>query len=370
MTSTVTLGSVQGTVTNESGGEIPAGLEVLLHAFDQMQLVMTATTTLESDGSYHFDQVELAPGRNFFSTIDFDGVLYGSEFTAVEDLSIPLELPIEVYNSTADPSFLSVDRLHYFFEYLDNSNLRVVELYIISNPTTKTLISGEPGQPIVKFSLPPGAVDLEFQDGALGDRYVKTEDGFGDTTPVRPGEGNYQVLFSYTLPFDRKLELDHRMSMDTNAIVILVPEDGIKIKGEGIQDGGTRDVQGVQYHMYNGNAFKSGEELQLTITGKPDATNPITAASSNQNLIIGVGVFGFVLIILGVWMFQRTRSASAESLSQLPTAEVEYEFADAVMDAILALDDLYQEGKLPEDAYQQRRGELKDQLKHVNEEHG
>ena len=122
--------------------------------------------------------------------------------------------------------------------------------------------------------------------------------------------------------------------------------------------------------MYNGNAFKSGDELQLTITGRPDATNPITAASSNQNLIIGVGVFGIVLIILGVWMFQRTRSVTTKSLSQLPTAEVEYESADAVMDAILALDDLYQEGKLPEDAYQQRRGELKDQLKHINEEHG
>ena len=32
------------------------------------------------------------------------------------------------------------------------------------------------------------------------------------------------------------------------------------------------------------------------------------------------------------------------------------------MDAILALDDLYQEGQLPEDAYQQRRAELKGML--------
>jgi hypothetical protein len=32
------------------------------------------------------------------------------------------------------------------------------------------------------------------------------------------------------------------------------------------------------------------------------------------------------------------------------------------MDAILALDDLYQEGKLPEEAYLQRRSELKARL--------
>ncbi len=33
------------------------------------------------------------------------------------------------------------------------------------------------------------------------------------------------------------------------------------------------------------------------------------------------------------------------------------------MDAILALDDLYKDGKLPEDAYLERRAELKQRLK-------
>ncbi len=32
------------------------------------------------------------------------------------------------------------------------------------------------------------------------------------------------------------------------------------------------------------------------------------------------------------------------------------------MDAIIALDDLYQEGRLPEEAYQTRRAELKERL--------
>jgi hypothetical protein len=35
------------------------------------------------------------------------------------------------------------------------------------------------------------------------------------------------------------------------------------------------------------------------------------------------------------------------------------------MDAILALDDLYQAGKLPEEAYRQRRAELKARLKEI-----
>jgi hypothetical protein len=35
------------------------------------------------------------------------------------------------------------------------------------------------------------------------------------------------------------------------------------------------------------------------------------------------------------------------------------------MDAIIALDDLYKAGELPEDAYQQRRLELKEKLNQV-----
>jgi hypothetical protein len=40
----------------------------------------------------------------------------------------------------------------------------------------------------------------------------------------------------------------------------------------------------------------------------------------------------------------------------------EQDSAESLMDAILALDDLYREGKLSEDAYLQRRAELKERL--------
>jgi hypothetical protein len=39
--------------------------------------------------------------------------------------------------------------------------------------------------------------------------------------------------------------------------------------------------------------------------------------------------------------------------------------SDTVMDAIIALDDMYQSGDLPEEAYQQRRLELKARLKEL-----
>ena len=45
--------------------------------------------------------------------------------------------------------------------------------------------------------------------------------------------------------------------------------------------------------------------------------------------------------------------------------EDEFETSEEVMDAIIALDDLYRAKKIPEEAYHKRREELKERLKEL-----
>jgi hypothetical protein len=220
----------------------------------------------------------------------------------------------------------------------------------------------------VTFKLPAGAANLEFQDGALGGRYIQTSDGFGDTAPVRPGAGAYQVLFAYEMPYDRKLDLALPISMPVGAVVVLVPEGSIKIKSDRVQDQGTRDVQGTQYHTYSSGALKQGDELNLTVTGNASGSSPSLTTSSTTSLVIGLGTFGLALILAGIWLFRRNRAnapVEAAGGRSTPAGEPAAENAQTLMDAILALDDLYQEGKLPEEAYRQRRAALKARLKEL-----
>jgi hypothetical protein len=165
------------------------------------------------------------------------------------------------------------------------------------------------------------------------------------------------------MPYQRKLRLDRPVTMDTEAVVVLVPEGSLTVKGEGLQDGGTRAVQGVQYHLYNRSKLQPGSEVSLTLTGSPAGENVAFAASQNTNLIIGLGVLGLVLILAGGWMYLRNRSAQREGEPFLQEVKLPYESPETLMDAILALDDLYKDGKLPEDAYLERRAELKQRLK-------
>lgn len=369
LSSTSVLGSISGVVTNSSGGDIPSGLAVTLHGFDQMQTAITETTTLKDDGSFVFQDVPMPSGRVFLTTVEFDGSTYGSDIATVVSDTTSLDMPIIVYETTDDTSSLSVDRLHLFFEFSDPDTMQVIELYIISNNGDKTVIAPVKGDPTITFKLPKGATNLEFQDGELGGRYVQTEDGFGDTAAIRPGSGSYQVLFAFEMPYNKKLDLAQPLDLPTNAVVILVPAGNISVKGDNLQDGGVRPVQGVDYQTYNGGALNAGAVLNLSVTGNPAGSSSALTVGSKTDLLVGVGALGFVLIATGVFLFLRNRNNqfTEDDLADeaVPSIPETTENAETVMDAILALDDLYRAGELPEEAYRKRRAELKERLKEL-----
>jgi hypothetical protein len=91
-------------------------------------------------------------------------------------------------------------------------------------------------------------------------------------------------------------------------------------------------------------------------------------SASSSSLVIGLGAFGLALVLAGAWLYTRTRSSSAgDEPEEAGREEDSFESSETVMDAILALDDLYQAGELPEEAYRQRRAELKARLKELME---
>lgn len=365
-------GTVAGKVTSAAGIVLPTDMVVTLHGFDNMQIAITQTTTLQPDGSFTFPNIQMPNGRAFMASVNYQNTAYSSDIGVVQNGAASLNLSITIYDTTTDASILKADRLHLFFEFVDAKTVRVIELYIVSNPSNKTLVAAGPGQPTVRFALPKGATNLEFQDGSLGGRYVQTSDGFGDTASVPPGTGSYEVLFAYEMPYDRKLDLEQSIAMPVDAVVILVPEGEIKIKSDMLQDSGIRDVQGTQYHTYSGASLAAGQNLSLTLTGRPASASPGLVAGSNTTLLIGLSVFGVALIVAGVWLYRRTRTVGAE-VEEGPLDEASpavLESPENLMDAIIALDDLYQAGQLPEDAYQKRRAELKQHLKEIIRDRG
>ena len=108
----------------------------------------------------------------------------------------------------------------------------------------------------------------------------------------------------------------------------------------------------------------------MTVTGRPTSSGtPGLAQSSSTGLVIGLSVFGVAMVLAGVWLYRRTRhpdEGDEEAVETAPAASVSaMESIETITDAILAVDDLYQDGQLPEDAYRQRRAELKARLREL-----
>jgi hypothetical protein len=109
--------------------------------------------------------------------------------------------------------------------------------------------------------------------------------------------------------------------------------------------------------------------LTLEISGRPKLGNSaITTSNNRTELLIGLGALGVTLVLAGFWVYQRSKveepkdeDADAEDDLEAEQGQV-LDDQETLMDAIIALDDLYQAGELPEEAYVQRRAELKEKL--------
>jgi mono/diheme cytochrome c family protein len=369
-------GVVTGIVINASGGEILSGSEVVLHGFDNMQETFTERTTVMEDGTFIFEGVEMETGRAYIASIEYQQTPYGSDVFVVDESTRSLDLTIHIFESVSDPTMLIVDRLHIFFEYQDTNILSVTELYILSNPSSFTVVPNEAGEPVVTFSLPDNAFNLRFDDGFLGERFVETSTGFGDIAVIRPGMGTHQVLYAYDLHYDRRVDLVHPISIPVDAVVILIQENGLKIQSEQLFEAGSRDVHGESFKMYTSNHLEAGSDLAISISGRPSSASSFLGGGNAASLIIGLGALGLALIAAGIWLFRRSQIEEVIEEDELIEDDLSGETSleegfpddvDTLMDTIIALDDLYKEGGLPEDVYNRRRAALKDRLRDLLE---
>ncbi len=358
--------TIFGRVENATpGGSIPAGLQVVVTAYEGMTPALEATGDVAVEGTYRVEEVPFSTDYVYFAQVQANGLAFNSEILHGADVTGPeMELPIQIYDTTTDTSGLRADRLHIFFDFSQAGILQVVNLYIISNPGGEVVVAPDAEQPVVRFSLPEGATNLQFQDGELGGRYVKTDDGFGDRMAISPGSGQHQVLFAYSLPYDRKLSLKMPVSLPVDAAIVMIPPADVSLKSDQLMDAGQRNVQGMEFQVYQTAAsLPAGSELSMALSGRTNMAGTTTRSNSINSLLVGAGILGAVLIGAGVWLYRQRMSQEAfDDDEEVDGDEEIVESSEALLDAIVALDDLHASGELPETAYQERRAELKARL--------
>ncbi len=343
------LGTVTGTVRNgTSGSAVPPDLEVSLRGFDGELESVTRSTTVDSNGDFAFEGVEVVPSRLLVTTVEYQGVAYRSDLAHLLPEDPALELPLTVYEATPDTDLLSVQRLHILFDFSLGGVARVLELWALSNPTDRVMFDPEG---VLKVGLPEGAVNLQFEEAEDLPRFLITEDGFADTAPLLPGLGGSDLAFGFDLQFDRRLDFEQLLNHRVQAVIILMPPEGPRLTGEGVQDLGVQDMGGITMHNYAIGTLEAGEVLSFQLSqGFAAGLGELQVPS----LAIGAGVLGIALLLVGNWWFRRGAPVAPRQMSP-ETAPTK----GTLLREIARLDEAFGAGSLEEAEYLNQRELLK-----------
>lgn len=350
-------GEITGQIINgTAGAQAPGALEVTLVGFDGDQPALTETTTSDEDGSFRFSGLEIVPGRIYGAFVEYQGVRY---FSAGGHLlpDVPeLELPLTVFETSAEASAVRIDRLHIILDFPIEDFIEITELWLVGNESDHTVLLGD-RQDDFEVVLPEGFQGLSFPDPASAGQFTPTETGFTIGAPLRAGETT-EVIFSFQLPFKKGLDFEQATPFPTDAIVILTAEQAPAVTGEGVQDLGLQNLGGTVFHSYARGALEGGSSLTLSIKGRHPAS---TASTSNSGLLIGLVGLGLGLVVAGLVWGRALRRGSDEAGPEME-ADQDEASQEALLRAIAALDEEFERGDIDEEAYREQREALKGRL--------
>lgn len=361
-------GTVSGSIENKTGTELPSDLKVTLRGYDHgddpsqgPQEVFSQDGTVDKNGSFVFENIEIPLNRIFIAELTFDGLDLESGFAIVKEGNASLTLPpITLYKKTEDTSALVVEEARIFFEY-GTDVVQIFNVYSFRNPGDEIIVVkfNEKGEvPFIK--APAGSSGFGYEPMQDSEPFQSIENGFA----IPPSEGSYGLIAFASVPQAKEFEFSQEFVLPAATVTVFLPE-GVTARGDKSTDLGLQTIQNFNFQIYEMGSVTAGETVKLSVSGTPkdsgDASAP-AEATSNQNLLIGAGALGIALILAGAWMYLRDRNHEEEATST-QAEENEFESSEDVIDAIIALDDLHRAHKISDDAYQKRRAELKEILK-------
>ena len=361
----VGMGNVSGSLDNQTGKALPSNLKVTLRSFEHggdpsagPQETGLFETTVNADRTFIFENIEIPENQIYIAEVDVNGLNYQSEFAVVEagmtELTLP---PIVVYATTEDFSALRIDSVQIFFDFANADTAQIFAVYSITNTGDETIIINMGDDQVVPFIAPPeGAEGLGYEASQDSAPFVPTENGFA----MPPSETPYGLIAFASIPKEKEITISQPARLPIDSITLFLPE-GMEAEGKTLTDKGLQAMETMNFHVYSASGLKKDESIDFTVTGEPETTAVNPDVTQNKTLLIGVGAFGVVLILAGAWMYMKDRRKREEEVDDEESDELDD--PESLMDAIIAVDDLHRAGKLSDEAYQQRRNELKNALK-------
>jgi mono/diheme cytochrome c family protein len=362
---------VQGT----SGGPAPAPAEVTLEAYADFQPVAFLTTTVGSDGAFEFTELSVEPGLVYLASADHAGIRYTSPLIELSASAPATSTVLTVYETTDEPPAIHIERAHWIVESQPGA-LLIGQVLTYGSDGDRTFVGQrveEVDVPVtVALQLPPGATQVAFDNGALGERYRQVGDTIYDTAALAPGAATQQIIVRYLLPYaGDSIEVSQEFLYPVTLINLLVADlPGMTATVNGLEGGDAQDFQGRTYRIWQGADLPANSEVQIALSGLPPAGAADLGVAPDAAALPGVVTTGFapwmawlmggltVAALAGVllWSWRAGRVQTGSRGQELVRQREE------LVRQIAQLDDLHALGALDQASWQQQRAALKARL--------
>ncbi|MGB3713883.1 MAG: cytochrome c [Candidatus Promineifilaceae bacterium] len=366
------FGSIVNGTTGEAFVEDAAVAELKAYNQDLLE-TLVLTTTLDAQGGFRFELTDIPQDQFYRVGVSYGGVEYGSDFGGLTLTDPELELPVTVFETSSDPSVVSIDRLHQILAFFDGG-VSVNELYVANNNSNTVYVgeSGNPDEGTFEIALPGDAQEVAFQRafGSLdnfipANEFVSTGQGWADTFPLRPGPGTLIILASYVLPYDEGVTISHPILYPASEVNLVLPDTGVSLSDEADWvELGQREMGSTNVSNYGKTDVPAGAVLTLNLEGEPElenTTSKILNLDSQSELLIGIVIAVLVVGVVGVFIWRwRQEPVDIEFYDHYDREEL--------LQAIADLDDDYELGRVNDQRYQAEREQLKTALMALWEE--
>ncbi len=357
---------VHGQVLNGTeGAGLPDDFSVLmLITGADGSLAGTGQAKPNAQGRFVLEDVAVLDGASYTVSVGHQGVFYGTSLTAD---SLADSLVLTVYEITKDASIIQVERQVMVVAAVDRNGQLVsaIEFVRIFNPTDRTLLPDLTNLEqisFLRFALPPAAAELTVDSDLPGGDIVSIGTGFALTSPVTPGA--HSINFSYTFPYkDETLSYRQSLVQGADIFQVWVAETIPDMAVPALNNIDPVNIQGTTYRAYEGRDFPPGQGLQLKITGLPlpgvwaRFSNSVTGGAFWQITI--PSALGATLAAMLLWgMLRGYRPNIPATVQPGSSKSVDAAERAAVVQAVAALDERFQDGGLLETDYRVQRQEL------------
>jgi hypothetical protein len=171
------------------------------------------------------------------------------------------------------------------------------------------------------------------------------------------------VIFAYQMPYSGSAVLNLTTPLLTEALVVMIPSGSVQLQNSLLRNEGLRNFQGTEVQLFSMENFSPNSALELVFSGERSGI----ATENRMTILPGSGeklLLGTILLLVALGLLiplihrQRGNPILVGELFAPPP-----ETEEALIDDILLLDDLFQDGKLDAVEYHQRRDQLKERLR-------